>query len=104
MIQTKIPGIDAGEIELNIEEELQNICLEKIPEDTGKFRLPEEESVFRKELYGLSYYLKQLKNPVYRKNAFREVLTSREYRKTFWFLLKRAFVNKVRMLLKGLRP
>ena len=104
MIQTRIPGIDAGEIELNIEEELQKLFLEKIPEDTGEFWFPEEETVFRKELYGLSYYLKQLRDPVYRKNAFRKILTSREYRKTIWFLLKRAFVNKVRLLFRGLRP
>jgi len=101
MIQTKIPGIDAGEIELNIENELQNICLEKIPEEIEESQLIEEETKYFKQLYGLSYYLKKMGDPVYRKNAIKEFSTSQKYRKTFYYLFLRALKNKITKFLKG---
>ena len=101
MIETQIKDIDPDQIELNIEEELEMTNFIELPEDTGEFQISGDEPEKQRQLYGLSYYLKQLNDPVYRRNALREFFYSREYRRTFYFLLRRALANKLRAFLKG---
>jgi len=109
MIKTKIPGIDPEKIEVSIDHELSRNSFRELPR---KSPLKRSYKDFYKDewdiishprggtMFGLSYYTKKLRSPSYRKAAFKYLLTSPKYRRTFILLVVRACINRLMSLIK----
>lgn len=107
MIETSITGIDAEKIKNELNRQLQYTSFQEDPQSiTSDYSADISEPVEHvplgdRTIYGLSFYLKQLRSSCYRKNAFREFKESSQYRSLFFFLVKRALFNKIKMIFKA---
>lgn len=107
MIETSITEINVVKIENKITQELLNTAFIELPEEVQTQYIhnsPDPDNpaanLFRngKVIYGLSYYLKKLKFRSYRNASAKKFLSSPEYRQLFFFLIRRALYNKVKII------